>query len=133
MATIEHRMSHGNTVFYAKVRRKGQTQTATFSQLSDAKTWAQKVEVGSLEGKVSPPQYTLSDLLDRYMAKVLPHKKASTFRPREHNYFGGKASRVLDSSNGNPNVYHELGIRHAVAPDRSILVAQRMSRLPFNV
>src|SRR6266446_6140228 len=78
MATIERRKSHGKTVYYAKVRIKGQAQSATFHSLSEARKWAQRVEVGILEGKVSPATHTLSDLLDRYMAEVLPQKKAST-------------------------------------------------------
>ena len=40
MATIERRTSHGQTVYYAKVRRKGfAPQSATFPKLSDAKSW----------------------------------------------------------------------------------------------
>ena len=54
MATIERRKSRGKTVYYAKVRIKGQAQSATFHSLSEARQWAQKVEVGILEGKVSP-------------------------------------------------------------------------------
>jgi hypothetical protein len=78
MATIERRKSRGKTVYYAKVRIKGQAQAATFHSLSEARQWAQRVEVGILEGKASPVKRTLSDLLDRYMAEVLPQKKAST-------------------------------------------------------
>ena len=78
MATIERRKSHGQTVYYAKVRIKGFAKSATFHSLSEARKWAQRVEVGILEGKVSPATHTLSDLLDRYMAEVLPQKKAST-------------------------------------------------------
>lgn len=38
MTTIERRISHGQTVYYAKVRRKGfAPQSATFYKLSDAK------------------------------------------------------------------------------------------------
>jgi integrase len=78
MATIERRKSRGKTVYYAKVRIKGQAQSATFHSLSKARQWSQRVEVGILEGKVSPVKHTLSGLLDRYMAEVLPQKKAST-------------------------------------------------------
>ena len=78
MATIERRKSRGKTVYYAKVRIKGQAQSSTFHSLSEAKEWAQRVEVGILEGKVSPVKHTLLDLLDCYMAEVLLQKKAST-------------------------------------------------------
>ena len=78
MATIERRKSRGKTVYYAKVRIKGQAQSATFHSLSEAKAWAQRVEVGILEGKISPAKHTVGELLDRYMGEVLPLKKAST-------------------------------------------------------
>src|SRR5262249_21176567 len=78
MATIERRKSRGKTVYYAKVRIKGQAQSATFYSLGEARIWAQKVEVGILEGKVSPAKHTVGELLDRYMGEVLPLKKAST-------------------------------------------------------
>ena len=78
MATIERRKSRGKTVYYAKVRIKGQAQSATFHSLSEAKAWAQRVEVGILEGKISPAKHTVGELLDRDMGEVLPLKKAST-------------------------------------------------------
>jgi hypothetical protein len=42
------------------------------------KAWAQRVEVGILEGKVSPAKHTVGELLDHYMVEVLLLKKAST-------------------------------------------------------
>ena len=59
MATIERRKSRGKTVYYAKVRIKGQAQSATFHSLSEARQWVQKVEVGILEGQVSPAKHTV--------------------------------------------------------------------------
>ena len=78
MATIERRKSRGKTVYYAKVRIKGQVQSATFRSMSEAKIWAQKVEVDIFEGRVFPAKHTVGELLDRYMVEVLPLKKAST-------------------------------------------------------
>jgi integrase len=78
MATIERRKSRGKTVYYAKVRIKGQAQSATFHSLSEAKAWAQRVEVEIAEGKVFLAKHTVSELIDRYIAEVLPQKKAST-------------------------------------------------------
>jgi hypothetical protein len=72
MATIKRRKSRGKTVYYAKVRIKGQAQSATFHSLSEAQAWAQRVEVGILEGKVSSAKHTVEELLDRSMAEVLP-------------------------------------------------------------
>jgi len=77
MPTIERRKSHGKTVYYAKVRIKGQAQSATFHGLNEARKWAQKVEVEILDGRHAPTRYTLAELLDRYMAEVLPQKTAS--------------------------------------------------------
>ena len=55
MATIERRTSHGQTVYYAKVRRKGfAPQAATFPKLSDAKNWVQRTEVAIIEGRYFP-------------------------------------------------------------------------------
>jgi len=82
MATIIRRTSKsGQLSFRVQVRRKGYaTQTATFSKLSDAKKWAQVTEGAVLEGRYFPTpeakRHTLSDLIDRYLADVLPHKSA---------------------------------------------------------
>jgi integrase len=83
MATIERRTSHGQTVYYAKVRRKGfPPQSATFPKLSDAKSWVQRTEVAIIEGRYFPQteakRHTLADLIDRYITDILPQKRPST-------------------------------------------------------
>jgi len=78
MATIERRKSHGQKVYYAKVRIKGQAQSATFHSWSEARKWTQEVEAEILDGRHAPMRHTLSELIDRYMAEVLPQKKPST-------------------------------------------------------
>jgi hypothetical protein len=78
MATIERRKSRGKTVYYAKVRIKGQARSATLYGLGETRVWAHKVEIGILAGKVSPATHTVGTLLDRYMVEVLLLKKAST-------------------------------------------------------
>lgn len=40
---------------------------------------------------------------------------------------------IFDITFANPNVYYELGLRHAVAPNKCILVAQHLTQLPFNL
>jgi hypothetical protein len=40
---------------------------------------------------------------------------------------------VFDITFQNPNVYYELGLRHSFAREKSILVAQEGTRLPFNL
>ena len=59
MATVERRKSHGKTVYYAKVRIKGQAQSATFHSLSEARKWSQQVEAEILDGRRVPTHYTL--------------------------------------------------------------------------
>jgi hypothetical protein len=83
MATIERRMSQGQTVYYAKVRRKGfAPQSAPFHKLSDAKKWVQTTEAAILEGRYFPSaeakRHTLEDLIDRYITDILPQKRPST-------------------------------------------------------
>ena len=83
MATIERRMSHGQTVYYAKVRRKGfSPQSATFHKLSDAKSWVQTTEAAIIEGRYLPQaeakRHMLVDLIERYITDILPQKRPST-------------------------------------------------------
>ena len=79
MATIERR----NGTYRVKVRRKGAPPlTATFTHLVEAKKWAQVTESAVLEGRhfsaTEAKRHTLADLVDRYIAEVLPHKRPST-------------------------------------------------------
>ena len=84
MATFDHRIGpDGKIVYRVRVRRKGYaTQTATFSKLSEAKKLAQATEGAVLEGRhfqtPEAKKHTLTDLIDRYVREVLPHKRAST-------------------------------------------------------
>src|SRR6266568_1035544 len=89
MATIERRTGKdGQLVYRVKVRRKGQLpQTATFSKLSEARKWAQITEGAVVEGRhfktTEAKRHTLADLIDRYLADVLPHKRDSTVYSQE--------------------------------------------------
>lgn len=70
MATIEPKTSHGQTVYYAKVRRKGfALQAATFHKLREAQKWGQTTAAAMLEGRYFPSaeakRPTLADLIDR--------------------------------------------------------------------
>jgi hypothetical protein len=40
---------------------------------------------------------------------------------------------VADLTTGNPNVFYELGVRHAVRPYSTIVIASKTSRVPFDV
>jgi integrase len=80
MATFEQRQGpDGLSVWRVKVRRKGaKPVSATFQRLTDARKWAQKTEVAIAEGKylftIEAKRHTLGELIDRYMAEVLPRK-----------------------------------------------------------
>jgi integrase len=84
MATIEKRIGKdGQQVYRVKVRRKGApVLTETFSKLSDAKKWAQVTEGAVLEDRhfqvPEAKKHTLSDLIDRYIREILPHKSQSS-------------------------------------------------------
>jgi integrase len=81
MAMIEKRKGKEGTISYrARVRVKGRpTQSKTFARLTDAKRWAAKTESDLRDGKHFPgheaQKHTFSDLVERYIAEVLPHKK----------------------------------------------------------
>jgi len=89
MATFDHRRGpDGKIVYRVRIRRKGYaTQTATFSKLSEAKKWAQLTESSVLDSRHFPApeakRHTLSDLIDRYVREVLPHKKLSTIQTQK--------------------------------------------------
>ena len=83
MATIISRKSkNGKLSYVVRIRRKGSVaQTATFHSLKDAKKYAQITEGAILEGRHFPTQeskkYTLEEIIDRYIAEILPHKPPS--------------------------------------------------------
>ena len=84
MATIDQRLGpDGTKVFRIRVRRKGYaTQTATFAKLSEAKQWLQSTETAIREGryfqKSAAKTHTLTDVINRYLREILPHKRPST-------------------------------------------------------
>jgi len=84
MATIVRRPGkNGQLSYRAQVRRKGAPPlSATFTKLSDARKWVQITEAAILEGRhfktTEAKRHTLTDLVERYLADVLPHKRSST-------------------------------------------------------
>lgn len=83
MACIEKRTHDDGAVsFRVKVRVKGfPAQSATFARRTDAKIWAQQTESAIREGRhfktVEAKRRTLADVVDRYVATVLPGKPKS--------------------------------------------------------
>jgi integrase len=82
MATINVRKDKdGKDVFQAIIRMKGYpTQCATFKSKTKAKLWVQQTETAIRDGRyfktAEARKHTLSDLIDRYIDNVLPHKYA---------------------------------------------------------
>jgi integrase len=83
MATIERRLSkvRGNT-YRAKIRLKGfPVQSASFERITDARKWIQQTESAIREGRhfktTESKRHTLVELIDRYIADVLPTKKSA--------------------------------------------------------
>ena len=80
MAVIQERKDKSGTVKYrALVRLKGYPpQSATFERKTDANKWTQDTESAIRHGRYFPSQesrkHTFSDLIDRYIIQVLPHK-----------------------------------------------------------
>lgn len=80
MAVIQERKDKSGKIKYrALVRLKGYPpQSATFERRTDAKKWAQDTESAIRHGRYFPSQesrkHTFSDLIDRYIIQVLPHK-----------------------------------------------------------
>jgi hypothetical protein len=40
---------------------------------------------------------------------------------------------VVDLTTGNPNVFYELGVRHAVRPYSTVLLYEGTKQLPFDI
>lgn len=69
----------GKTLYSAEIRISGYaSKTATFSKLKDAKAWATKIEGDMHAGKylsdAAARQHTAGEMIDRYLADVLPVK-----------------------------------------------------------
>jgi len=77
-----------DTAWLARVRLKGHpAQTATFDRKADAEEWMQATETALKEGRHFPGRAarrrTLADLIDRYIADVLPAKRDARTRGQQ--------------------------------------------------
>ncbi len=83
MATIQKRIQKdGKAMFHVRIRRRGcPAQCGTFSNISKAKEFVQRVEGSIQDGKylktVEAKKHTLAELIDRYIRDVLPRKPKS--------------------------------------------------------
>lgn len=81
MATFDkHTANDGKVTHRVRIRMKGYPlQTASFDRLTDARRWAQQTETAIREGRYfktrEAQRHTLAELIDRYVADVLPQKK----------------------------------------------------------
>jgi integrase len=84
MASIDsYTAKAGVTMYRARIQRKGhKTQTAVFPTLREARRYATLVEGNIIAGRHFPTKstHTLSELLDRYTAEVIPRKSQESQR-----------------------------------------------------
>ena len=80
LAQIRERIKkNGKKTFFVRIRLKGKPEaTASFERLTDARLWAQHTETAIRDGRyattVEAQKHTVSDLVERYISDVLPHK-----------------------------------------------------------
>ena len=88
MATIIKRdRKDGSTVYQAKIRMKGyQPQSATFERKTDARKWVQDTESAMRAGKhfksSEAKRRTVGEMIDRYLADILPNKGSSAYQQK---------------------------------------------------
>jgi integrase len=88
VATIEERSTHGGKAHYrVTVRKKGAApQRATFKTKTAAKRWATNIESAIDEARhfnsSEAKRRTVAELIDRYIAEVLP-RKSEVQQPRQ--------------------------------------------------
>src|SRR5258706_13210075 len=90
MASIEPRPTpDGKPGYRVKVRLKSTpTLSATFSRLTDAKRWAQSTEAAIRDGRhfknIAAKKHTVGELIDKYIADVLPTKPRNSRNQKKH-------------------------------------------------
>ena len=76
MATITKRVTQGGVKFTAQIRRKGVSESKTFSSMTRARLWAAQREselTDIAEGQI--PRHTLGEAFERYSKEVSPQKR----------------------------------------------------------
>ena len=101
MATITPRKAlDGSVAYQVKVRLKGYpATTATFTRLTDARRWAQKTETHIREGRYftfsEARKRSVADLVDRYLADVLPTKKDTVAPKRQLEWWKSRIGHLM--------------------------------------
>lgn len=88
MASIQKISGKKGDRWKAVVRRKGfGTQTQTFGKKKDAETWARsidtKIDNGALMVSGETKRTTVGELIDRYIAEVIPQKKSGKVQKQQ--------------------------------------------------
>lgn len=93
MATIQKR----GDKYRAIVRKRGYTQTATFTRKRDAEHWAREVEIAIETGTLEVYEsLSFGDILQRYLAEVTPTKKSAAKEILRLNSFMRDFSKISD-------------------------------------
>lgn len=82
MASIQKRESKkGKVTYRVQIRTLKYRETATFERQTDAKRWAAQVETAIANGRhfkdQAPSRHTFAEMVDRYIAEVMPTKPKS--------------------------------------------------------
>ena len=86
MAVIDKRVGKKGVSYRARVRVHGYpVQAKTFKRLTDAQTWAKRIETQIADGEfrnvsTQAKKQTLADVIHKYREDVLPHKAPSSQR-----------------------------------------------------
>jgi O-acetyl-ADP-ribose deacetylase (regulator of RNase III) len=59
--------------------------------------------------------------------------RAGSIHEQMFRYIATAAVAIVDITLFNPNVYYELGVRHALRPSVTVLIRRRGSAVPFNI
>ena len=81
MASIQKVEGKRGVRWKAVIRRRGYPTTSqNFSRKTDAEKWARgieaKIEAGKFRDESQARRHTVGDLIDRYIAEIIPQKKA---------------------------------------------------------
>jgi O-acetyl-ADP-ribose deacetylase (regulator of RNase III) len=95
---------------------------------------------GAMEGKIVDFEHIYHFLIEKTITEMdincvkanrIPHSGWIHFQ-MFHQIYNSDVT-IVDITALNPNVFYELGVRHALAEHATILLRQRGTRIPFNI